>query len=186
LTSVFSKVFLHIVHEKPQRWINSNDIIVEEQSGFRKGYTTVDNIFVLHEMIENYLNRNKKLYMAFIDFKKAFDSVNRQVLWKILDYYGIRGKIVNVLKSMYDNVTCCVRGADGLSDYFECRNGLKQGCKCSPLLFSIIINILALEIKEKGKHGVQLCPNASDIVILLFADDVVLIADTAIRLHKST
>jgi len=57
-------------------------------------------------MIERYLSRNNKLYMAFIDFKKAFDSVNRQVLWKKLDYYGISGKIVNVLKSMYDNITC--------------------------------------------------------------------------------
>ena len=77
MTSIFSKGFLHIVHKRLQKWVNSNGIIVEEQSGFGKRYTTVDNVFVLHGMIEKYLNRNKKLYMAFTDFKKAFDSVYR-------------------------------------------------------------------------------------------------------------
>ena len=183
LTSTFSKVFLHVVHSRLQTWVNDNDIIVEEQAGFRRGYSTIDNIFVLRGVIDRYLSRHKKLFVAFIDFKKAFDSVNRDALWTILNHYGIKGKIVNVLKSMYDDVSSCVRCAGGLSEYFVCPNGLKQGCKCSPLLFSIIVNILALEVKKKSKHGVQLMPNTSDVVILLFADDIALMSDTVVGLQ---
>jgi len=183
LISIFSKVFLHIVHSRLQTWVGENDIIVEEQAGFRRGYGTVDNIFVLRGVIDRYLSRHKKLFVAFIDFKKAFDSVNREALWTILNNYGIKGNVVNVLKSMYDSVSSCVRCADGLSEYFECLSGLKQGCKCSPLLFSIMVNIVALEVKKRSKHGVQLMPNTSDIVILLFADDIVLMSDTVVGLQ---
>jgi len=168
LTSVFSKVFLHIVNNRLQKFIENNDIIVEEQSGFRKGYSTIDNIFVLHGIIEKYLSRSRKLYLAFVDFRKAFDSVNRRALWAIMDKYGFRGKIVDILKSMYHNVTCCVRSGNVLSEYFECSNGLKQGCKCSATLFSIMINMLAIEVKEKCKHGIQLIPNTEEIPLLLF------------------
>ncbi|RUM94525.1 MAG: hypothetical protein DSZ28_02740, partial [Thiothrix sp.] len=184
LTSILSKVFMHIVQSRLQKFVEKRGIIVEEQSGFRKGYSTVDNVFVLHGIIDKYLSRRKKLYIAFIDFRKAFDSVNRKALWKLLDVCGIRGKLVAVLKSMYDCVSCCVRCSEGLSEYFECPNGVKQGCKCSPLLFSIVINAVALEIKDKGKHGVQLIPNSPEIVALLFADDVALVSDTVIGLQN--
>jgi len=184
LTSVFSKVFLHLVHRRLQRWVDYNDIIVQEQAGFRKGFSTIDNIFVIHGIIEKYLAKHKKVYMAFVDFRKAFDSVNRRALWAVLEKYGIVGKISNVLKSMYDSVVCSVRCENGVSEFFKCLNGVKQGCKCSPILFLIMVNSLALEIKDKGLHGVQLMPNTEEIVTLLFADDIVLISDTVVGLQN--
>jgi len=93
LTSVLSKVFLHIVNDRINRWTEDKELILEEQAGFRKGYSTVDNIFVLYNVIEKYLNRHRKLYVAFIDFKKAFDSVDREELWPVLRRYGITGKL---------------------------------------------------------------------------------------------
>ena len=184
LTSVFSKVFLHIIQNRIDRWLDLSEIIVEEQAGFRRGYSTVDNIFTLHGITEKYLTQKKKLYTAFIDFRKAFDSVDRSALWTVLEKYGFNGKVCKMLKSMYADVQCCVRSGNVTSDFFPCCRGLKQGCKCSPKIFSIVINALALEIKNKCKHGIQLMPNTPEIPILLFADDIVLLADTVIGLQN--
>ena len=65
---------------------------------------TLDNIFVLHSLITNCLNNNKKLYSAFIDFGKAFDFVVRDVLWFKMIESGIRGKILNLIQSMYKSI----------------------------------------------------------------------------------
>ena len=120
ITSIFSKVFLHIVQDRIDQWLHYNDIIVEEQAGFRKGYSTVDHIFVLNSIVNRHLAQKKKLYVAFIDFKKAFDSVNRFALWNILEKYGFSGKIARVLRSMYSDVKCCVRTENATSLFFPC------------------------------------------------------------------
>jgi len=184
LTSVFSKVYLHILNSRLQDWADENGVIYEEQAGFRKGYSTCDNMFVLHNIVRKYLNRHKKLFIAFVDFQKAFDSVNRRALWVLLERIGIGGKMLKMLKSVYGTVRCSVRCQRGDSEHFDCKNGLKQGCKLSPLLFSFLINEVAAEIKVKGKHGVQLLPNTEELFALLFADDVVLMSDTASGLQN--
>ena len=135
-------------------------------------------MFVLQSIVQKYIRRRKKLYVAFVDFQKAFDSVNRQALWGILERRGIEGKMLKMLKSVYNRVRCCVRCLDECSEYFECRSGLEQGCKLSPLLFSFLISEVAAEVIANGKHGVQLMPNTTELFILLFADDVVLLSDT--------
>jgi len=178
LTSNLSKVFLHILNNRLQSWAEENGVIGEEQAGFRRKYSTVDNIFVLHSVVKKYLFRHKKLFVAFVDFSKAFDTVNRQALWGILEQFGIQGRMGNMLKAVYECVKCCVK-CDGITtDFFSCQNGLKQGCKLSPFLFSLLMTSLANEIKDKGKHGVQLVANGIDLFVLLFADDVVLLSDT--------
>jgi len=63
---------------------------------------TVDNFFVLHGLISHMINNNKKLYCSFIDFSKAFDYVVRSNLWQELIRLGVRGKLLNVIRSMYD------------------------------------------------------------------------------------
>ena len=178
LTSNLSKVFIHILKSRLQSWADANDIIGEEQAGFRKGYSTIDNVFVLHCVAKRYLVKHKKLFVAFVDFSKAFDTVNRQILWSILEQMGITRKMIDMLKSIYASVKCCVK-CDGMtSDSFQCLNGLKQGCKLSPLMFSLLMTSLVKEIKEKGKHGIQLIANGVDIFVLVFADDIVLLSDT--------
>ena len=184
LISTFAKVFLHVLGTRLQQWTEENNLIREEQAGFRKGYCTFDNIFVLHSIIQKFMQKHRKLYVSFVDFRKAFDTVDRQVLWNILQGVGISTKMINMLKSMYKSVQCCVRSDQGLSDRFVYTNGLKQGCKLSPLLFSFLMNTLADEICENGKHGVQLFPNKPELFTLLFADDIVLLSDTAMGLQN--
>ena len=184
LTSVLSKVFVHILNERLRGWMEEEGIYREEQAGFRRGYSTTDNIFVLHGIIQKYLNRKRKFFACFIDFKKAFDSVNRPVLWQVLRQLGVQGRLLRILQAMYGSVQYCVRSAQGQSQFFESLVGLKQGCKISPLLFTVMINSLIEEVSAKAKHGVQLMPNTPDVSILLFADDVVVFSDTAIGLQN--
>jgi len=126
------------------------------------------------------------MYVAFVDFRKAFDMVNRNAMWKILQQYGIHGNMYRILQAMYRNVTCCVQSRGQLSEYFLSTVGVKQGCNLSPLIFSCIINELAKNIINRGKHGVQLMSDSTQLFLLLFADDMVLLSDTPTGLQKQS
>ena len=115
---------------------------------------------------------------------KAFDLVQRSKLWGILKKTGIKGKVYNSLTGMHKSVKACVRTSTGLTDYFDCPIGLKQGCLASPILFSLFINELADNIENSGVRGVQLLPDLTEILLLMFADDLALISDSVVGLQK--
>jgi hypothetical protein len=90
----------------------STYVIDECQAGFRNGYSTTDtcNVFILQCVAQQYLDRKKsKFYCAFIDFSKAFDTVNRTKLWYILIKKGIHGKMISILENMYAQMRSSVR-----------------------------------------------------------------------------
>jgi hypothetical protein len=184
LTSIVSKVYTHILTKRLTVWATEQDKIIEEQAGFRGGYSTVDHIFTLYAIVQSFLLKKSKLYVAFVDFKKAFDSVNRNALWTVLRKNGVSGKMYRALRSIYDNVLASVREKCCYTDYFNCPRGVKQGCLLSPLLFSFFINELAVELSKTGKHGIQLIPGAIEIFLLLFADDIILLSNTIIGLQN--
>ena len=101
--------------------------------------------------------------------------------WNVLHRNGLRCKIAIALQSMYAIAKDRVRAGDDLTDVFLCPCGLKQGEMCSPVLFSLLINELPKDITERGKYGIQLAPDLTELLILLFADDVVLLSDSVIR-----
>ena len=146
LISNVCKCFTFIINNRLKKWAYRNNIIVEEQAGYRAGYSTIDQFFVLYGVIQRVLAR-KKMYVCFVDFQKAYDTVDRKQLWKVLTNQKVSSKMVSCLMSMYAEVKSCVRVSNSeYTDLFECNNGLKQGCMCSPLLFSFFINELALEL----------------------------------------
>ena len=122
--------------------------------------------------------------MAFIDFKKAYDTVNRNVLWSVLLRAGIKGKMLKMIQAMYSSVRACVLCNDGYSSFFECLQGLKQGCVVSPVLFSLLINELANEIILNGRHGVSLTADEIELFLLLFADDLTLLSSSVVGLQN--
>ena len=140
LTSVISKVYTHILNKRLSEWAEMEGKIVEEQAGFRADYSTVDHIFTLYAIVQKFLLRHTKLYVAFVDFKKAFDSVNRNALWSVLRKSGVKGKLYKALRGIYDSVVACVRDKCSYSDYFDCPRGVKQGCLLSPLMFSFFLS----------------------------------------------
>ena len=117
--------------------------------------------------------------MAFIDLTKAYDTVNREILWRHLSLLGFGGKFLRTLQAMYtgDSVTADVNGVSSKPVYL--RRGLRQGCSLSPLLFNLYIAVIADDLAA-------LCVGYplgnSTVSGLLFADDIVLVADSEARL----
>ena len=98
LLNCLGKLFTSIVNQRLTEYIESNNLLNHNQCGFRRIHSTVDNIFVLHILSEYYKTRRTKLFCAFIDFQKAFDSVWRSALWSKLISYNVSGKLFNVIK----------------------------------------------------------------------------------------
>ena len=180
LLSILSKCYTYILTKRLEWWAETQGKIIEEQGGFRKGRSTIDSIFVMIFMIEKSLSKSKgKLYVAFVDFRKAYDSVNRNLLWDVLRRAGGHGKMLKALKAMYKSVTASVRAQTGLiTEEFACPVGLKQGECSSPILFSFFINELAMTLIEKGSQGIQFVANTAEVFLLLFADDVALVSSS--------
>ena len=98
---------------------------------------------------------NRKLsgsdtFCCYVDFKKAFDSVNRERLWDKLTRYGINGPFLSTLQSLHEEYQCCVEVNGNCTPWFEVNNGVKQGCILSPSLFNLYINDL---LKKLGRLG---------------------------------
>ena len=98
-------------------WVDENGKIAEEQSGFRTGHSTVDNMFVLYAIIQRYLLKKsgKVYFFFFLDFRKASDTINRSVLWNVLRKSGVGGKMLRILQSMHISVRSCVQCPDNLT-----------------------------------------------------------------------
>ena len=137
---------------------------------------TVDNIFNLHGLITHLINKGKKLYCAFVDFTKAFDFINRDILWYKLIKYGVSGKLLNVIRSMYEHVKSRVKLENVLSNNFECFLGVRQGECLSPFLFSMYVNDLEEEFRLNGLDGIDI--GSLKLLLLLYADDITLFSET--------
>ena len=142
ILSVLGKLFTRIMNNRLVTWAEEYRIYVEAQGGFRPGRGTVDNIFVLDGIVNSYLSSGKALYSAFIDFSKAFDYVVRDNLWYKLIKAGVSGKMLTMIRSIYEHVKTKVFFQENKSDEFECSLGVRQGDCLSPFLFAMYINDL--------------------------------------------
>ena len=86
MLSCIGKLFTSCINTRFSKYLEATGLLGEEQAGFRPGYSTLDHIFVLQSLIDIYLHHRKRLYCAFIDYKKAFDLVDRISLWSKLIY----------------------------------------------------------------------------------------------------
>ena len=117
------------------------------------------------------------LYINFVDFEKAFDSVHRNGLWTIMSQYGIPQKIINIVKALYDGFECAVVEEEATPEWFELTTGVKQGCTMSGFLSLLIIDwVMRHTVKEEGT-GLR-WKFTSKLEDLDFADYVALISST--------
>jgi len=103
--------------------------------------------------------KRKFIYVAFIDFQKAFDSVNRRILFCILRKNGLKGNSYSAIRSIYNSAKESVKSCSNYSDTFDCPVGLRQGCSLSPILFTMFINELHDIMVENEVRGIQLFPD---------------------------
>ena len=129
-------------------------LLRNEQAGFRRGRSCADHIFTLRQIMEQSNEWNTTVYANFIDFPKAFDSIHRPAMWKIMAHYGILvpDKIISIIKMLYQDVQAIVICGTNLTDNFPLQTGVRQGCLLSPQLFVMCIDWVMKEtaIQQQG------------------------------------
>ena len=183
LLPALCKISSSIFASRLSNFLESRDLLLETQAGYRPGYSTLDNLLIFDCIITKFQKNNDKLFCAFVDFKKAYDYVNRSKLLYKLHKIGISTKLVNYLKAVYQTVRGAVKvGPQHTTMSFNSFDGVRQGENVSSILFSIYINDLSQFLYDNGASDVQI--GLLYLTLLLFADDLVMIDKTAKGLQR--
>jgi len=153
LPSIPSKVFCRIILEMLKHALDHK--LRCEQAGFRKHKSCTDQIASLRIIIEQSTEWETPLYMNFTDFEKAFDSVDRNVIWQLMGHYGVPPKFIRLIQELYEASSCQVIRNGKLSDPFEMNTGVRQGCLLSPMIFIMVVDWIMREVESQGKTGTQ-------------------------------
>ena len=194
---IFARILLNILssHITPE-------VVPETQCGFRSNRSTVDMIFCIRQLQEKCIEQDRPLYIVFVDFTKAFDTVGRTGLWQLLRKYGCPEKFTTMIESRHTGMMVNVRNGGEVSDTFAITNGVKQGCVLAPTLFSIFLSAMLEEaFRDMGEectsnharmqaslqlHTSERRQKNTNILVreLLFEDDSALIAHSAEKIQR--
>ena len=157
----------------------------DQQAGFRRNRSCADQIASLRIVVEQSLEWNSPLYISFIDYEKAFDSVDSETMWKLLRHYGDPEKIFSLIRCTYEEMSCRIANADQLSKSFEVKTGVRQGCLLSPFLFLLVIDWIMKTATTGRNNGIQwtLWAQLND---LDFADDLALLPHNHSQMQDKT
>ena len=150
------KILLKIIARRISEYCERVGILPEQQSGFRSSRSTTDMMLVIRRLQELAWKKRTPLYVCFIDLTKAYDSVDRTLLWTVLARFGVPQNTVLVIRQFHDGMRACARLDDRVcSRWFAVEQGLRQGCVLAPLLFNIVfaavINVASARFKaDKG------------------------------------
>ena len=138
LLSTPGKVLNRILLERMKEAVDPK--LRDQQAGFRRNRSCADQIASLRIIVEQSLEWNSPLYINFIDYEKAFDSVDRETMWKLLRHYGVPKKIISLIQCTFQDMSCKTAHTGQLSESFEVKIGVRQGCLLSPFLFLLVID----------------------------------------------
>uniref|UniRef100_A0A8B9XK85 Reverse transcriptase domain-containing protein n=1 Tax=Bos mutus grunniens TaxID=30521 RepID=A0A8B9XK85_BOSMU len=175
LISHASKVMLKILQARLQQYVNCE--LPDVQAGFRKGRGTRDQIANIRWIIKKAREFQKNIYFCFIDYAKAFDYVDHNKLWKILQEMGIPDHLTCLLRNLYAGQEATVRTGHGTTDWFQIGKGLRQGCILSPCLFNLYAEyIMRNDGLEEAQARIKIA--GRNINNLRYADDTTLMAES--------
>ena len=168
LISNGSKVMLKIILNRLKPL--AENIIAEEQAGFRRGRSTIEQIFNLRILCEKHLQHQRNIYRLFIDFKKAFDRVWHEALWATMKKFNISGKLIETIQSLYENAMSAVLFQGTTGEWFHTSVGVRQGCLLSPTPFNIFLEDIMTHALENFNGTISI--GGRPITNLRFADDI--------------
>ena len=183
LVQVVTKIFTQILLGRLEKWSSENNHIPEFQAGFRQGRGCTDHIFTLSSIVKNQTGKGNWVHTAFVDFTRAFDSIDHTLLWDHLLKLKMDSRYVRLLQKLYNKACMCVRTPTGLSKEFQVTQGVLQGEILSPFLFSLYINDLEDEFTSRNLRGVQI-DSRTTVHLLAYADDVALLGDSRGNLQQ--
>jgi hypothetical protein len=199
LLDVCGKVYVNVIHGRIRNHLCNQ--LLPVQHGFRPGHGAGGAISSMRRLVEQHREFRTTMWAAFVDFRKAFDSINREALWRVLAARGVCPKLVQLIRDLYSGCAASLQLNGAISRWFPMTSGVRQGCPMSPTLFNtyfdFVTRLVAAQCCEAGVLGVKVAfrvngqlmsaPEQGDptmfVLMLLYADDLVLLAatDTALE-----
>ena len=183
LLNVDYKILAKAIGQRIESKLSS--LIHSDQTGFIKGRFIGQNVWLLNDIMEYTEAKNLPGILLFIDFRKAFDTIEWNFLHKCIELYNFGPNIRKWISILYNNVESGVMNAGFMTNYFKVSRGVRQGCPLSPLLFVLAVEMLALKIRQDQLcRGIEL-PNGQNAKISQFADDTTLILEDTTSLRNA-
>ena len=181
ISSCLGKLFTKILNTRLVNFLIANGIIHRSQIGFMPKHRTADHLLLLKTLIDSCKQSRKKLFICFVDLKKAFDTISRHgLIYKLLQL-KLSTKFIQIVKNMYQDVTACIKTKKGLTTNFPINVGTKQGCNLSPTLFNLFINDLPTQFDNECK---PVSINKNELSCLMYADDLVIFSKSEIGMKN--
>jgi hypothetical protein len=183
LMSVSTKLFNKILLRRLVPLIDP--LLLPWQSGFRPRRSTIEQITALRLIIDRCKARKKDVVIVFIDFSKAFDSVDRDALSQIIRLYGVPEELVSPMMSLYNGTKATVRTPDGSTVPFITTSGILQGDTLAPFLFVVVMDfVLRTALLPLAHDSFMVSPATGLLPALAYADDIALLANDFVGAEK--
>ena len=154
--SIAGKILARVLLNRLNEHLERSRLLPESQCGFRKNRGTIDMIFTAQQLQEKCQEQNVDLYMTFVDLTKAFDTVSREGLWKIMAKCGCPAKFIAMVRQYHDGMLARVQNDGEFSDPFPGTNGVKQGCVLASKLFSMMFSAMLTDAFQDGDNGISI------------------------------
>lgn len=188
LMAVPLKMLLVILARRLEGTLSERGLLAREQAGFRAGEECVGQAAALLEVLQRRRVRGRRTYAMFVDLSKAYDVVPHGALFAKMDQLGVRGRMLDFVRSLYASSELQVRMPLGTSPVIRLKRGVRQGCPLSPILFDIFINdVYGLPGEPRERLGVRVpgVPEVEGLMAgLLFADDLVALSSSRRSLQR--
>jgi len=159
----------------------AHTLLGEIQGGFRKNRGSSDNHFILNTILNKAASKKKKVFLTFVDLNKAYDSVNRDILWKKMEKLGFSKDFIDSIRLLYHNDNINLTNMGLKTNKMYIRKGVRQGCSLSPMLFAIYISDLGESLLSQNSGFLIGHVNINS---LFFADDIILLTKSRILMDK--
>lgn len=188
--SALYKLYATVLHNRIDAFCENHRLRAFTQCGFRKGHSTCTALFVLQHAIHSQClkregHASQPLYVCFIDFRKAFDKVQRPLLWQRLQQLGIQGRMLEALQHMYQHTELrLTMNGQTHSHCMSTSTGVKQGCPLSPLLFGLFIEQMHQVLVTSCGHLSGIHLGEHNLLDILYADDMVMLSTVLDHLNQ--
>lgn len=179
-----AKIFTQILCNWLVAWASELDLIPESQSGFRRGRSCLDNLFILNASIQYHLSKpNSSVYAIFVDFKGAFPFISHQLLWDKLHKLGLSLKMINIIRNFYAYAHACIRTSEGCTNFVRVSRGVLQGEVLSSYLFLLFIADMEKYLINADCRGLSV-NRSTEILTVGYADDYVLLTFSPLQVSN--
>ncbi|BHF60198.1 hypothetical protein SprV_0100316100 [Sparganum proliferum] len=151
LLNIAGKIFARILLNRLNNHLEQG-LLPESQCGFRRHRGTTDMIFAARQLQEKCQEMRTHLYSTFVDLTKAFDTVNREGLWKIMQKFGCPQRFIEMVRQLHDGMMARVTDNGAVSEAFAVTSGVKQGCVLAPTLFSLMFSAMLMDAYRGGER----------------------------------